>query len=201
MPKVYFDIPHMGSQFYSIKAAKKLYLILASSFHIQILKEECKKESGLPYNLLLGRIIESEKIITENGYTPKSFCPMKESLVPDIITETEWELWKSKLQSSLRASIELNSKIHRLKPQHFMIKVHTFSCSKQGHTLQPIQAEILGIAPNGKRLLSQLIPVGYCEWCKRYYILSTIYEEHSSFLEHALSKVILEEDVSKFLLD
>lgn len=199
---IYLDIPNMESQFFSNKNVVQQYIILASSLHLRSLKEVCKNNSEEPYNLLLERVIESEEIIKENGHTLKIFSPMKAILVPDILTETRWELWKSRLDSSLKDAIEVNSKTHRLnKPQHFMVKVHTFSCSKQGHTLQSIQAEIFGRAPNGKSLISKLIPAGYCVQCKRYYILSTIYKENSLFLDHALSKVLLEKDISKFLLD
>jgi len=86
-----------------------------------------------------------------------------------------------------------------IKPQDFMVKVQTFSCSSKGHTLRSIQAEIICRLYHGKDLTTKLIPVGYCEQCKCYYILSSIYEEYSFYIKNALCDFVNEHDLPKFL--
>lgn len=88
---------------------------------------------------------------------------------------------------------------HTIKPQDFMVKVQTFNCSRKGHTLRSIQAEIVCRLFQGKDLTVKLIPAGYCEQCKCYYILSSIYEEYSFFMKNALCDIVNEHDLPKFL--
>lgn len=86
-----------------------------------------------------------------------------------------------------------------IRPQDFMVKVQTFNCSSKGHTLRSIQAEIICRSFHGKGLATQLIPAGYCEQCRYYYVLSSIYEEYSYLMKSALCDFVNEHDLQKFL--
>lgn len=86
-----------------------------------------------------------------------------------------------------------------VKPQDFMIKVQNFSCISKGHKLESVQAEIVIRSHNGKGITSKLIPAGYCQQCKHYYILSSIYEEYYFLMKDALCDFVNEQHLSKFL--
>ena len=92
-----------------------------------------------------------------------------------------------------------NNQKHSIKPQDFMVKVQTFNCSNKRHTLRSIQAEVIYRSYNSNDLTVKLIPAGYCEQCKCYYILSSIYEEYSFFMKNALCDIVNEHDLPKFL--
>lgn len=86
-----------------------------------------------------------------------------------------------------------------IKPQNFIVMVHTFFCSSKGHNLQSIQAIILTKAFDGKGLSSVSIPAGYCEQCNRYYILSSVYEEKRFLLKNALCDFVKDSELSSYL--
>lgn len=86
-----------------------------------------------------------------------------------------------------------------VKPQDFIIKVQNFNCLSKGHTLESVQAEIVIRSHNGKGITSKLIPAGYCQQCKHYYILSSIYEEYYFLMKDALCDFVNEQHLSKFL--
>ena len=86
-----------------------------------------------------------------------------------------------------------------IKPQDFVVKINTFNCSNKGHDLVSIQAEILIESNFGMAISSIHVPAGYCKQCNRYYLLSTIFNEHIASLKHALCDFVNETDLDKYL--
>ena len=204
----FLEIPHGQPQFISYEYARKHSVSIVPKLHIEVLKKECNHFSDIADILLHESIQNSIEIIQANGYKPKYFSFMKEMFVPQILSESQWEQWKTRMGLALRLHNGIIEELkpqsefiaeYVIKPQDFMVKVQNFNCVSKGHTLQPIQAEILCRSSNGKIINPILIPAGYCKQCKHYYILSSIYEEYFFSIKDAFCDFVSEENLPEFL--
>lgn len=188
----------------------KLGIDLAPNLHIGKLKLEYRQKSKLEKDLLYGLNSESIDIIIATVKKKENYLEMKPYLVPEIFNELKWDMWVTKIRNALGIKIddiyaqkvtekEETKNEYVIKPQNFIVMVHTFFCSSKGHNLQSIQAVILTKAFDGKGLSSVSIPAGYCEQCNRYYILSSVYEEKRFLLKNALCDFVKDSELSSYL--
>jgi hypothetical protein len=191
----------------TFETAVKRRMEHVSPFHIGVLKAFANKENQVVDMLLHAPVNKSIKIIKATGYKPVHFGLMKKFLLGSVFNENQWNEWKNRIieeldlpkNSLIRPTPQLSKSTHIIKPQNFIVRVQSFNCINKNHTLQSIQAEV-PIRTNGSNCItSRIIPAGYCEQCKRYYILSSILEEHYEVMRYALCDFVLDKDINKYL--
>ncbi|MFA6784675.1 MAG: hypothetical protein WCR13_07245 [Sphaerochaeta sp.] len=178
-----------------------------SDLHIEILKRYTATLNPVR-KLMIESLNISMDIIKKNGFDPKNLEQMKETIVPDLLNETQWIHWKRRVENLLHIP-QSSSELHQhqstdnlnllIRPQDFIIRVQTFHCSNKNHTLIPIQAELLTKSFDGRSLSSIIIPAGYCKECKHFYILSSVFMQKSLFIKSALCDIVPEHDLHTYL--
>ena len=63
-----------------------------------------------------------------------------------------------------------------IKAEDFVVKENVFRCAHEGHMIRDIDAHIQIIRNNGK-LEETVIPAGWCQECRIYFILESTYQE------------------------
>lgn len=201
------DSNHRVSTLKFTKDVKDLICIV-SDLHIAVLKKEATSIDAIKEELLNAPIKNSIEIIKATGLKPNHYGLMKPYLVPSILNLEEWDVWNSRLRHEIEGRrLTATTKVNEIakanhmliKPQDFVVMVHTFSCSSKGHKLDSIQAEVLTNAFDGKNLSSITLPAGYCRQCKRYFILSTIFEENLMHLKQALCDFVKDSELNSYL--
>lgn len=202
---------------YTFEDATKLKITAITSSHIEAVKLQMTSEQ-LSHKLLCDPIGVSINWIHGTGYNSEHYGLMKKFLVPSILSEEEWNTWKTRLIRELgvpqlpiikpakpqnhnfsRLEASSRPKQHIIRPQNFIVRVHTFNCTKQGHQLVSVQAEILVRTSDGKGITSRLIPAGYCMQCTRYYVLSTFMDQNNDILKYALCDIVGEKDLNRYI--
>lgn len=206
----YIHSDNCNERYIRYSEMEELGIDRAPNMHMGKLKLEYKQKSILENKLLYGLNKDSIDIIIDTVFKAESYLEMKPYLVPDIFDEVKWDKWVTKIRNTLGIAIgyshtqdmtenEVGLKKIIIRPQDFVVMVHTFFCSSKGHNLQTIQAEIITKAFDGKGISSFCIPAGYCKQCNRYYILSSVYEDNSLFLKHALCDFVKDTELNNYL--
>ena len=179
------------------------------TLHIEVLLRE---REDLKDILLNAPVSKSIAIIKATMKKFERYPLFHKYLVPSVLNEDEFRVWKSRIKAELERRkneriIEIPTKPRVsapylvVRPQDFMVRVQTFSCSAKGHALESIQAKIITRSKGSKKLSSVCIPAGYCEQCKRHYILSSILESYSDSLKYALCGFVESEELNQYLFN